>query len=325
MDQSKHGRGIILCRAVPFSREQWDELFRIAEKGGYSPVLLGDDEEPDTGTLGECVAMLGAFPPEWLARTRGLAWLQASSAGVERYLKALPAGSVLTNASGSFGVTIAEHMIACLLMIYRRMPLYMEHQRERLWRTESANRTLKGAVITIVGLGDLGETFARRVRAFGVFIRGVKRAAGDPPDFVDECYAVSDIDSALRGADVIALCVPDTPETRGLLSAERIGELKPGAVVINVGRGSAIDEPALTVALSEGKLGGAVLDVFEREPLPPDNPLWELDNVIITPHVSGRDHDPHNLAIIFNLFRDNLTRFTRGELLTNVVDRDRGY
>ncbi|MDR1570133.1 MAG: D-2-hydroxyacid dehydrogenase [Oscillospiraceae bacterium] len=323
----KDGSELFLFRAVPFDQSQLDALFGIVESAGYVPILCDPEASPDADALARCAAMLGAFPPEWLALAPNLKWLQASSAGIERYLSggSLRESATLTNASGAFGATIAEHMMACLLMFYRRMPLYMRHQSAREWIPEPANRTVDGSIVTIVGLGDLGESFARRIRPFGARVLGVRRDTANPPDFVDELYPVSELDRAIVNADAVALCLPDTPQTRGILSKERIRALKPGAVVINVGRGSAIDESALIDALQEGRLGGAALDVFQQEPLPNDSPLWDLDNVIITPHVSGRDYDPHNQEIIFNIFYDNLCRFVKGEPLKNIVDRARGY
>ena len=315
---------LVLFHAVPFTPEQWDGLFGIARKGGLTPVLCDDDVMPDVSILENAAAMMGAFPTEWLSAATRLQWVQAPSAGIEPYL-GLPDSVTLTNASGAFGVTIAEYMVAGLLMLYRRMPLYLEHQRRHEWCPEPANRTLKGSVVTVIGLGDLGETFARRVRPFGAKVRGVRRSVAARPDFVDELFIVDNVDDAITDADVIALCLPDTQSTRGLLSARRIGMLKSGAVVINTGRGSAIDEPALIEALRSGRLGGAILDVFAQEPLPSDSPLWTLDNVIATPHISGRAYDPHNLRIIFDLFSDNLARFIKGEPLMNVVDRIKGY
>lgn len=174
-------------------------------------------------------------------------------------------------------------------------------------------------------MGDIGTKFAARMKALGATVRGVHRSNRPAPDCFDEVYTSDRICEAVAGADVVAMCVPGTKDAQKLVSAECIAAMRPDAILVNCGRGSTLDEEALIRALQEKKLGGAVLDVANVEPLPADSPLWDMENVVITPHISGHDDDPVNCASIFEIFKENLTRYIKHEPLTHVVDRSRGY
>jgi phosphoglycerate dehydrogenase-like enzyme len=297
--------------------------------GSISGSISNHDKAVQIGAdlLASCEVLVGSFPLEWLKSTINVKWIQAASAGIERYLSpgVLPEGAVLTNMSGAFGVTIAEHMICGLIMLYRSMPIYQKHQAEHRWKPEPAWKTIEGSHITVVGLGNLGGEFAKRAYALGAKITVVRRNTADKPDWVGAVYSPGKLADAVKDADVIALCVPDTADTRHMMSREIIGSLKHDAIIMNVGRGTAIDEAALIDALEEKRIGGAVLDVFQQEPLPPRNPLWDFQNVILTPHVSGRDVDPHNIKISYKIITENIKRYAAGDTLINVVDIVRGY
>lgn len=275
----------------------------------------------------DCEIFFGMLPPELLRQAKSLKWLQCSFAGVDRYAdQAQYAENIaITNASGAYGITISEHMVVTLLMLMRRMPEYHEMQKKREWYCVGQIKSVMNSVITVVGVGDIGSNFAKRVLPMGAFVRGVRRTEGPKPDFVDEIYTVDRLDEAITGADVVALCLPGTGETRRLFDRERMLKMKPGAILMNVGRGNAVDLLALDELLRSGHLGGAAIDVTEPEPLPPEHPLWTAPHALITPHISGNTSLPLTCDIIVDIFLDNLERYSKGQALQHLVNLKMGY
>ena len=275
----------------------------------------------------DCEIFFGMLPPELLRQAKSLKWLQCSFAGVDRYAdQAQYAENIaITNASGAYGITISEHMVVTLLMLMRRMPEYHEMQKKREWYCVGQIKSVMNSVITVVGVGDIGSNFAKRVLPMGAFVRGVRRTEGPKPDFVDEIYTVDRLDEAITGADVVALCLPGTDKTRQLFDRERMLKMKPGAILMNVGRGSAVDLLALDELLRSGHLGGAGIDVTEPEPLPPEHPLWTAPHALITPHISGNTSLPLTCDIIVDIFLDNLERYFKGQPLQHLVNLKMGY
>lgn len=317
----------IAFRHVPFTDAQKAELTAIAAAAGHETKWLGA-QTPEVADLIDCEALLGYFPPNLFRELPALRWVQTPCAGVERYCGDLYASPdvVLSNCSGAFGIAIAEYMLTGILMLMRLMPAYAENQQAHMWRCAGSCRSIYGSTITVVGMGDIGTRFAERVKALGAHVRGVRRNAAAPaPACYDEVYATAQLCDAVRGADAVALCLPGTPQTSGLIDAEVFAAMGPQTILANCGRGYTVDQAALTAALREGRIAGAVLDVFAAEPLPADDPLWDMLNVIVTPHISGHDDDPINAASIYAIFRENLTRFIAGQPLLHVVDRSLGY
>ena len=265
--------------------------------------------------------------PAQLRHCRSLRWLQLNNAGTEGYCVPgrLPAGAVLTNATGAYGTVIAEYMLAALLALFRRLPDYLENQRGHRWQPLGFIRLLADSRVLVVGFGDIGRSFGRRAAALGAEVVGVRRRPAAAPDWVLGVYGPDRLDELLPAADVVALCLPGGDATRHTLDARRIGLLKQGAVVLNVGRGSAVDTDALCRALERGRLGGAALDVTDPEPLPADHPLWSAPNTILTPHVSGQYAQPETLERVVELCEENLRRFFAGQPLRSVVDPATGY
>jgi D-2-hydroxyacid dehydrogenase (NADP+) len=270
-----------------------------------------------------------------IASAPKLRWLSSWAAGVERI--ATPAfvarGILLTNASGVHGPNIAEHVLAMMLMFARGMPRYVRAQETRVWQKpdDLLEDTplvfeLGGATLAIVGLGRIGEALAVRARAFGMRVLGVKRVPSrrhDADVAVDGVYGLADLRAVLAEADHVCIAMPLTRETRGLFDRERLAWMKPGAYLYDIARGEIVDERALVEALSSGRIAGAGLDVFEREPLPKESALWGLPNVIVTPHVAGLT--PRYFERAAALFARNLDRYLRGEPLENVYDPAREY
>ena len=237
------------------------------------------------------------FAPSIVKSSKKLKWLCVPWAGVDSLM--VPGyfaneDCLLTNAAGAYGVSIAEHMIAVSLIMMRRLNEFMEETRNGLWLSPRSQRSLKDCRITVLGTGDIGTTFAKRALAFEpAAIVGVCRSGKSRESVYDKVYQVSELDSLLPQTDLLAMSLPATPETRGILSRQRLALLPEGAYIVNVGRGSAIDEEALADALDSGHIAGAALDVFQTEPLPKDHRLWKTKNLLITPHVAGNMTLPH--------------------------------
>ena len=272
--------------------------------------------------------ILGNVPPALLRDAQRLRWIQLNSAGSNDYAKpgVLPEGTQLTNASGSYGLAISEHMLGLCLILIKKLHLYRDNQKRALWHDEGAVTSITGSTTLVIGLGDIGSQFARRMQALGSTVLGIRRMpAAGKPDYVSSVHGLAELDDLLPLADVVALTLPETPQTIHLINRERLARMKPGAVLLNVGRGNAIETEALCDALVAGQLGGAGLDVTDPEPLPADHRLWSLPNAMITPHVSGFYHLQATLDSIVALATRNLGHFIRGEQLENVVDRVTGY
>ncbi len=210
-------------------------------------------------------------------------------------------------------------------MLMRHMKTYEKQQKQKVWQGGAPCQSIDKSKVTVVGLGDIGSNFAMRMKALGATVSAVRRTKTACPAYVDKLYTTDELITAVSDADVVALCLPHTKSTDHMISADVLLAMKPTAYVLNVGRGKTVDEEALIDALQNGRLGGAMLDVTAIEPLPPESPLWSMDNVILTPHVSGRDLDPYNITIIHEIFMDNLKRFLAGQPLMHVVDQKLGY
>lgn len=265
--------------------------------------------------------------PGQLACCENLKWIQLNNAGTEGYCEpgVMPAGAVLANSTGAYGLAISEHMIGCLFELRKKLHLYWRNQQAHEWKSEGFVGVVEGSTVLVIGLGDIGSTFARKMKGLGCRIIGVKRRLGEKPAWVDELYGMDELDALLPQADVVAMSLPGNPSTYHVLNRERIALLKENAVVLNVGRGTAIDTDALSDALYAGKIAGAALDVTDPEPLPAQHPIWDAPNALITPHISGGFALPETLEQIVDLFAANLKRYLSGEALQNVVDLETGY
>lgn len=313
---------------ISFYNDRWEKMISEGMAAlHYEPVFLHGDVA--LSDIQDSEVLFGMFPPELLAQCPQLKWLQCSFAGVDTYTGPgvfVRPDAILTNASGAYGITISEHMICVLLMMMRRMPEYQALIAQRGWGILGDIRSIYGSTVTIIGMGDIGSNFGRRVRAMGAsVIRGVRRTLRDKPDWADEVYTTEQLNDALRGADVVALCLPGTAGTKGILGQAQFDAMKDGAYVINVGRGTAIEQEALDRALRSGKLAGAALDVAYPEPLPQDHFLWDAPNLLLTPHVSGNMSLPRTCELVIDIFLRNLAHWDKGEALEHQVNRKQGY
>jgi phosphoglycerate dehydrogenase-like enzyme len=257
-----------------------------------------------------------------------LRWIQTYSAGVNGMpMEALAARSILlTNASGAHGAQIAENILALMLAFAIRLPLLVRAQTSHDWIArdfDGKKFVLEGQTLLIAGLGGIGAALARKAAGLGLHVIGVRHRDLAPPEGVSELVPAARLRDALARADHVALCLPLTPETTGFLGEAEFRAMKQTAHVYNVGRGQSIDRESLFRALREGWIAGAGLDVTDPEPLPPDDPLWDFPNVILTQHTSGGTPDLDRR--VTDIFLDNLRRYLDGEPLRNLIDYGRGY
>jgi phosphoglycerate dehydrogenase-like enzyme len=254
-----------------------------------------------------------------------LRWVQASMAGAGEVAKKaglVETDIVVTTASGVYSGPLAEFVVMAMLQHAKDLERLRRDKAERAWRPAHAD-SLEGKTLCIVGIGNIGRAIAGRARPFGMRILGVKRTVHDEDparNHADALYGTDRLHEALAEADYVAVTLPGTPETHHLVDEEAIRSMQKGAYFVNVGRGAAVDERGLVEALREGHLSGAALDVFEVEPLPRESPLWELDNVIISPHSTDNLPGLTN-RLQTDLFCDNLRRYLDGEPLINVLDK----
>lgn len=293
----------------------------------YPDLTFRFAENPTREEVQEADVIFGNPALELLRGCGRLQWIQLSSAGADRYAERglLPDGALLTNATGAYGLTISEHMMGMLLMLTKKLHLLRDHQNQLIWQNAGTVKTLMGANVLVLGAGNIGTEFAKRVKAFGSYTVGVRRTPGIKPDCFDEMHLLGDLDSLLPSANIIAMALPGTPETTHMINRERLACMKDDAVILNVGRGSAIDTEALCDALENGKLWGVGLDVTDPEPLPAGHRLWKFPNAVITPHCAGGFGLNETKEYIAGIFRRNLSRFLAGEELENLVDPATGY
>jgi len=268
--------------------------------------------------------------PEFLAKASNLVWVQAMSAGVDRYISIKPLVDndriVLTNMRAVHGPAIADHAFAMLLTLTRNMRHHAENQSRGEWARDDAgprSAALHGKTMLVVGIGGIGTEIAQRAHGFGMRVIATRRSDAPAPEYVERVGKPADLLMMLPEADVVAICVPLTAETEGLFEARAFGAMKPGAYLINIARGRIVDTDALLAALGSGRLAGACLDVTDPEPLPPDHPLWGQPNAVITPHVAADAEQTDERR--WTLFKENVRRFGAGEPLLNCVDTRAGY
>ena len=306
--------------------ENIQEIRSVCEACGYEFGLFHSPQDPGCD-LSDC-EVLYCTRPFSLQQVPRLRWCHSASAGVGGFVISgvFDSGDViLTNSSGAYGRAISEHVIMVTLMMLRKMPEYRKIVDAHQWKRDLPIRTIADSRIAIVGTGDIGRSTAGLFRSLGAkSVIGFNRRGRAVEQF-DQIYTMSGFTQHVSDIDILVMCVPGTPATDGLLSAERIAALPETAYVINVGRGSSIDQDALIRALNDGKIAGAALDVVVPEPLPPDHPLWTTRNCLLTTHTSGDMGLPYTIDRTVEFFCENLRRFAAGEELIKVIDPKTGY
>jgi phosphoglycerate dehydrogenase-like enzyme len=256
-----------------------------------------------------------------------LQFVQLQSAGSDYYIAEgiLHPNTKLANSSGSLGHAIAEHTIGMILALNKNIPYYVKNMQTKTWQHPHMGKELYHKTALIIGLGDLGYQVAKRLKAFDMHIIGMKRRVSPIPKSIDELYTIDALDTVLPKAEYVILCLPQTKDTIHIINKERLLAMKNDALLVNIGRGSAIDTNALIEVLQKGHLYGVALDVMEEEPLPKENSLWQFDNVLLTPHSAGGFQWDSYYDHFFSLLLRNLHHFFNNESLENSVDRGTGY
>ena len=319
-DQEKHGS----APGPHTLKREHEETLHKAFDAKLDVVIATPDEAKGHCADAEIVA---AFPMRMppLENVPRAKWLHSFSAGIDKILTPAVAESpvLLTNSSGIHATPIAEHIIGLILLFTREFPKTFRNQQHHVYEKSQTLREVRDSEILIVGLGEIGKETARLAKAFGAHVCAVSRSCKNKPDFVDRLEASDKLDQLLGDADFVVITLPHTEETHYLFDREKIQKMKRSAILINIGRGGIIKESDLIDALSVGTIAGAALDVFEKEPLPPDSPLWDMPNVIITPHHSGLSLRYMDRAV--DILCKNLKAYLDGEKLPNEVNKELGY
>lgn len=303
-------------------------ICQTAQRCGYQVDFFGGDAV-DAQQAADYEILYGLAAPESLKAMTALRWFCTPSAGVEPYTPEdiYPSADVLlTNSAGAYGITIAEHILMVTLMLLRRMPDFQAVVQQRGWLRSLPMRSICGSRITVLGTGDIGSNFARRAKALGAqHICGVRRTLRSADPAFDRVCTLDELDTLLPDTDILVMALPATAATVHVLDRDRIALLPSHAVVVNVGRGSAIEQDALIDALNREAIAGAALDVMVPEPPPADHPLWTAKNILLTPHISGNMSLGITRDLDVDLFCRDLANYAAGRPLTQLVDRTLGY
>ena len=314
----------VLVTSVPFSEPH---LARLKESAGDGCELIYKQKDLTADDVRDASVIVGNLPPTLLPDCKALELLQLNSAGADPYGQPgmMPAGARLACASGAFGLAVSEHMLAMTFALVRHFGQYARKQAQRDWSPCGSVISVEGATILLMGLGDIGGMYARKVHALGAHVIGLRRHLGDKPDYLDELHTMDDLDSLLLRADIVVMVLPGGAATNHLMDERRLRLMKKGALLINVGRGNAIDPAALKEVLRDCHLGAVALDVTEPEPLPAGDELWNFDNVLITPHVAGGFFLAKTVDRIADIAAQNMRAWATGGELIREVDVKRGY
>jgi phosphoglycerate dehydrogenase-like enzyme len=309
----------IMAEAI---RKRWPDM-RVLHLKNYDEL---PSELPDTD-----IFVGYSLRPKQLRDAKKLKWIHSTAAGVAQlmYPELRESGLLVTNPSGIFSVPMAEHTLGLILALARNFPDSVRQQDEAIWSQQELwdkpqhLAEVNGQVLLIVGYGSIGRELAKRAKSFEMRVWGVTRSGKGERAHVERIFPSTELQEALPEADYVVVCAPETAETKHLIGAAQLAKMKRGARLINVGRGSLLDEKALILALETGALGGAAIDVAETEPLPPASPLWKAPNLLITPHTSALSDRlwKRQSALLLEL----LERWFDGQEMFNRVDLERGY
>lgn len=309
-----------LEKAIPDLKAKYPDVdFVYCDKREALPAMIADAD-----------VYMGGLDRDGFLAAKKLKWLQAPSSGVNNYL-AIPelaaSDVILTSARGTHAACLADSVFGMILAFTRCIKDFVLKQQAHEWAFQQFRpqmRELTGSTMGIIGFGAVGNAVARRAVAFGMRVVAADMLPAAKPDTVEALWGLERLHELLNVSDYVVVTVPYTPQTDGMIGAAEIAQMKPGALLVGISRGRIIDEDALIAALKRGHLSGAALDVFAQEPLPPDSELWDMPNVLVTPHAAGGTQ--FEGQYILDIFYENLDRFLRGDLpLRNQVDKQRGF
>jgi len=300
----------------------------LESKAPDAVFLYREQETVPEADVKEANIIIGNVKASFLHDVPNLKWLQLDSAGSDQFA-ALPIfkeeRAQLTNASGSYGLVISEYMVGAAILMSVGFHKYRDQQNQSVWQKNPPSKTISGTKTLVVGLGDIGSNFARRMNDLGSDITAIRRTNTPGEAYIKAVYTLNELPKALSEADIVAVCLPNSKETENVFNSKAFSQMKEGAFFINVGRGTAVDADALAAALNKGHLGGAVIDVTNPEPLPESHPLWACEHAMITPHIAGLDEQKDAFGKIVSLATSNLESFVNGTPLQSLVDPATGY
>ncbi|SEQ48007.1 D-2-hydroxyacid dehydrogenase [Piscibacillus halophilus] len=313
---------LVTARMKTYLREQLVEKFPEATFDFKYPITEAEPHLPKADVI---VTYGEDLTNEHIEQAENLKWIMVVSAGLDQmpFEKIIENNILVTNARGIHKIQMSEYVIGMLLQVYRNLPTFLENQREHVYDKRVKIEEISGKTMLIAGTGAIGQETARKAKAFDMKTIGVSRS-GDKKDYFDESYTNDQLNEKLPEADFVVNVLPSTPNTDKMFNEKHFKVMKEDAIFLNMGRGTTVNEDDLIKALKENQIRHAILDVFEVEPLPEDSPLWDLENVTLTPHNSAvtSNYMPRALAI----FEDNLKQFLKGEQPeVNVIDPKRGY
>lgn len=300
-----------------------DLLQQVKDTAPEAEVVMADKDNV-LDLVADAEIIFGSFNAEMIKAAPNLKWIQSTSAGMDKFLvpEAKDSDIIVCNASGVHAVQVAEHAWALTTALARGLNMSIRHQLDHAWKRPPLFDLL-GATVLIVGFGGIGQYYAKLAQGYGARLIALDIQGGDKPDYVEAIWDMDRLDEGLQMADVVFIAVPNTPQTEKLINARTLGLMKNTAFLVNTARGPIVDEASIIDALKNGEIAGAGLDVFEKEPLSPDSPLWDMENAIVTPHAAGGSPNRHNRTIGF--FCQNLKRYLAGEPLYNEIDKELGY
>lgn len=313
-----------ILTVVPMSDTYKEKLEEIAKD---CDIIYSSYEDVNREMVQEANIIIGNVPARMIGMSDSLELLQLNSSGTDAYMgvNILNSRTILTSATGAYGKAVGEHMFAMLLSIQKKLHVYRDNQNRCDWSDEGQVLSLTGNTVLIAGLGNIGLSFARMMKAFDSHIIGIKRRIGECPEEVDELRTMEELDELLPKADVVLSILPNTPATRNVFGRQQFKKMKKSAIFMNAGRGNAVNTEDLCNALIAGDIYAAGLEVTDPEPLPQEHRLWNIKNAVITPHVSGDFHLPQTLDFIADIAVENVRRYLNGEELCHVVDFQTGY
>lgn len=311
---------------VLFTYNYGEERMKAISDLGYELVYIRENEVSFTNETADAEIVVCYDPFERLdiSKLKQLKWIQLSSIGIDQLpkQKVKEQGIIVTNNRSGYSIPMGEWIVMSILQLLKNSKSFYHKQSEKMWKEDTKLFELYNKTVCFVGTGSIAYEAAKRLQGFDADVTGIN-TSGRKVQYFNNCYSMKELDYALSQADVVVLSIPYTKETHHLIDEGRISSMKKSACLVNIARGSVVKESALIEALQKGNLRGAALDVFEREPLPEDSPLWDMDNVIITPHNSWISEMRNERR--YNIIYENLRRYTSGEKLMNIVDIDRGY
>lgn len=278
--------------------------------------------KPSLEQVKDANVIIGNIPVDILKNIPNLEFVQLNSAGTNGYSDSpeFPKNVVLANAAGAYGVAISECILAGILTLMKHIPSYIQNQSNHEWKDEGKVKSIYGANILVLGLGDIGKEFSKRAYAMGAHITGIKRNIKDKPDYIDKLCTMDSLYKELEKADVIVSSLPGSKATYHLFDEEALTHVKKQPIFVNVGRGTLMDSNVLEKALKENIFSGAYIDVTDSEPLPKDSSLWNTNNLIITPHVTGGYHLDETLNRIVQISATNIKNYFEGKEILNRVN-----